>query len=39
LQAAGRDRDARVRRAAGMALSRIDPTLPPIPAPAGARKK
>ncbi len=29
LQAAGSDRDARVRRAAGIALSRIDPMLAP----------
>ncbi len=29
LQAAQRDRDARVRRAAGVALSRIDPNLAP----------
>jgi HEAT repeat protein len=29
LQAAQRDEDARVRRAAGVALTRIDPTLPP----------
>jgi HEAT repeat protein len=31
LQAAGRDRDARVREAAGVALSRIDPTRFPAP--------
>jgi HEAT repeat protein len=33
LQAAGNDRDARVRRAAGIALSRIDPKLTPKPDP------
>jgi hypothetical protein len=35
LQAARRDRDARVREAAGVALSRIDPTR--FPAPSKAR--
>ncbi len=34
LQAAQRDRDARVRRAAGVALSRIDPSLTPATDPA-----
>jgi HEAT repeat protein len=29
LQAAGKDRDVRVRRAAGVAISRIDPALTP----------
>jgi HEAT repeat protein len=32
LQAARNDRDARVREAAGVALSRIDPSLAPAPA-------
>jgi HEAT repeat protein len=39
LQAAERDRDARVRRAAGVALSRIDPSLAPHPPPPAARAK
>ena len=34
LQAAQRDRDARVREAAGIALSRIDPQRFPVPSPA-----
>jgi HEAT repeat protein len=38
LRAAESDPDARVRRAAGNALTRIDPTLTPKPAPAKARK-
>jgi HEAT repeat protein len=40
LQAAQRDRDARVREAAGVALSRIDPARFPAPSRAGpARRK
>ena len=39
LRAAESDRDARVRRAAGIALTRIDPTLVPKPSPAKARRK
>lgn len=39
LRAAENDRDARVRRAAGIALTRIDPTLKPTPAPAKMRRK
>jgi HEAT repeat protein len=35
LQAAKRDRDARVREGAGVALSRIDPTRFPAPKPHG----
>jgi HEAT repeat protein len=37
LQTARRDRDARVREAAGVALSRIDPAR--FPAPSSARRK
>jgi prepilin-type N-terminal cleavage/methylation domain-containing protein len=40
LQAAQRDRDARVREQAGVALSRIDPARFPAPSRAGpARRK
>jgi len=39
LRAAENDRDARVRRAAGIALSRIDPNLVPKSDPAKGRKK
>jgi HEAT repeat protein len=39
LQVAQRDRDARVREAAGVALSRIDPNLAPKTAPGKARGK
>ena len=39
LRAAESDRDARVRRAAGIALTRIDSTLVPKPSPANARRK
>ena len=39
LQAAERDRDARVRRAAGVALSRIDPNLAPQVDPSHRRRK
>jgi HEAT repeat protein len=39
LQAAENDRDARVRRAAGVALSRIDPTLTPKTDPFQRRGK
>ena len=39
LQAAENDRDARVRRAAGVALSRIDPTLAPKTDPSKRRGK
>jgi HEAT repeat protein len=39
LQAAENDRDARVRRAAGVALSRIDPKLPPKTDPFKRRSK
>ena len=39
LQAAEKDRDARVRRAAGVALSRIDPTLTPQTDPTKQRGK
>ncbi len=39
LQAALKDRDVRVRRAAVVALSRIDPTLPPPADPAKPRGK
>ena len=40
LQETQRDRDARVREAAGVALSRIDPARFPAPSRAGpARKK
>jgi HEAT repeat protein len=39
LQAAENDRDVRVRRAAGVALSRIDPKLPPKTDPFKRRSK
>ncbi len=39
LRTAENDRDARVRRAAGIALTRIDPTLKPKPEPAKKRSK
>jgi HEAT repeat protein len=39
LQEAQRDRDARVRQAAGTALSRIDPNYVPKPAPKTAAPK
>ena len=38
LRAAEKDRDARVRRAAGVALTRIDPNLKPSPKPKGRAK-
>jgi HEAT repeat protein len=39
LRAAEKDKDARVRRAAGVALTRIDPTLTPSPQPVKDRRK
>ena len=39
LRTAEKDGDARVRRAAGIAVTRIDPSLQPTPRPAKSRKK